>query len=144
MKRKILYIGAVAIISLTTFIIGRNSAENVPEQAQETVTEMPETYIDTEEIESVTIGTEGLELNFSDGTGYYIETDVTPDSGYINVNDIKGWETWNDNEKVYLSGSCGDNAAQAGSAERHAPVFYGACGERQRALCRRAARAGGD
>ena len=59
MKRKILYIGAVAIISLTTFIIGRNSAENVPEQAQETVTEMPETYIDTEEIESVTIGTEG-------------------------------------------------------------------------------------
>ena len=24
------------------------------------------------------------------------------------------------------------------------PVFYGACGERQRALCRRAARAGGD
>lgn len=57
----------------------------------------------SEEIESVTIGTEGLELNFSDGTGYYIETDVTPDSGYINVNDIKGWETWNDNEKVYLS-----------------------------------------
>jgi hypothetical protein len=53
MKRKILYISAVAIISLTSFIIGRNSAENVPEQAQETVTEMPETYIDTEEIESV-------------------------------------------------------------------------------------------
>lgn len=65
MKRKILYIGAVAIISLTSFIIGRNSVENVSEQAQETV--------------------------------------VTPDSGYINVNDIKGWETWNDNEKVYLS-----------------------------------------
>lgn len=103
MKRKILYIGAVAIISFTSFIIGRNSVENVPEQAQETVTEMPETYIDTEEIESVTIGTEGLELNFLDGTGYYIETDVTPDSGYINVNDIKGWETWNDDEKVYLS-----------------------------------------
>ena len=103
MKRKILYIGAVAIISLTSFIIGRNSAENVPEQFQETVAEMPETYIDTEEIESATIGTDGLELNFSDGTGYYIETDVTPDRGYINVNDIKGWETWNDNEKVYLS-----------------------------------------
>ncbi|MEO3123144.1 hypothetical protein [Mediterraneibacter gnavus] len=65
MKRKILYIGAVAIISFTTFIIGRNSVENTPKQAQ--------------------------------------ETDVTPDSGYINVNDIKGWETWNDNEKVYLS-----------------------------------------
>lgn len=103
MKRKILYIGAVAIISFTTFIIGRNSAENTPEQVQKTVTEMPETYIDTEEIESVTIGTEGLELNFLDGTGYYIETDVTLDRGYINVNDIKGWETWNDNEKVYLS-----------------------------------------
>jgi hypothetical protein len=27
MKRKILYIGAVAIISLTSFIIGRNSVE---------------------------------------------------------------------------------------------------------------------
>ena len=59
MKRKILYIGAVAIISFTTFIIGRNSIENTSEQAQETVTEMPETYIDTDEIESVTIGTEG-------------------------------------------------------------------------------------
>lgn len=69
----------------------------------EVVAEMPETYIDTEEIESVTIGTDGLELNFSDVTSYYIETDVTPDSGYINVNDIKGWEAWNDNEKVYLS-----------------------------------------
>lgn len=103
MKRKILYIGTVAIISLTSFIIGRNSVENTPKQAQETVAEMPETYIDTEEIESVTIGTEVLKSNFSDGTGYYIETDVTPDSGYINVNDIKGWETWNDNEKVYLS-----------------------------------------
>lgn len=103
MKRKILYIGAVAIISFTTFIIGRNTVENTLEQDQETVTEMSETYIDTEEIESVTIGTEGLELNFSGGTGYYIETDITPDSGYINVNDIKGWETWNDNEKVYLS-----------------------------------------
>lgn len=91
MKRKILYIGAVAIISFTTFIIGRNSVENTPKQAQETVAEMPETYIDTEEIESVTIGTEVLKSNFSDGTGYYIETDVTPDSGYINVNDIKGW-----------------------------------------------------
>lgn len=52
MKRKILYIGAVVIISLTSFVIGRNSVENVPEQAQETVAEVPETYIDTEEIES--------------------------------------------------------------------------------------------
>lgn len=93
MKRKILYIGAIAIISLTSFIIGRNSVENVPEQAQETVAEFPETYIDTTQITSVAIGTEGLELNFSDGTGYYIETDVTPDRGDINVNDIKGWET---------------------------------------------------
>lgn len=103
MKRKILYIGAVAILSLSTFIIGRNSVENTPEPTTETVAEAPETYIDTDEIESVTIGTEGLEVNFTDGTGYYIETEVTPDSECINVNDIKGWETWNDNEKVYLS-----------------------------------------
>lgn len=48
MKRKILYIGTVAIISLTSFIIGRNSVENVPEQVQETVAEMPETYIDAQ------------------------------------------------------------------------------------------------
>lgn len=49
---------------LTSFIIGRNSAENVPEQAQETVVEFPETYIDTTQITSVAIRTEGLELNF--------------------------------------------------------------------------------
>lgn len=103
MKRKILYIGTVAILSISAFIIGRNSAENTPEQSKEAVAEFPETYIDTTQITSVTIGTEGLELNFSDGTGYYIETDVTPDSGYINVNDIKGWETWNDDDRVYLS-----------------------------------------
>lgn len=103
MKRKILYIGTVAILSISAFIIGRNSVENTPEQDKETIAEIPETYIDTTQITSVTIGTEGLELNFSDGTGYYIETDVTPDSGYINVNDIKGWETWNDDDRVYLS-----------------------------------------
>lgn len=103
MKRKILYIGAVTILSLSAFIIGRNSVENTPEPTTETVTEVPETYIDTEEIESVTIGTEGLEVNFTDGTGYYIEAEVTPDSECINVNDIKGWETWNDDDRVYLS-----------------------------------------
>lgn len=103
MKRKILYIGTVVIISLSTFIIGRNTVKNTPEPTTETVTEVPETYIDTEEIESVTIGTEGLEVNFTDGTGYYIETEVTSNSEYINVNDIKGWETWNDDERVYLS-----------------------------------------
>lgn len=103
MKRKILYIGTVAILSISSLIIGRKSVENTPDPTTETVTEVPETYIDTEEIESVTIGTEGLEVNFTDGTGYYIETEVTPDSECINVNDIKGWETWNDDDRVYLS-----------------------------------------
>lgn len=103
MKRKILYIGTVAILSISSLIIGRKSVENTPDPTTETVTEVPETYIDTEEIESVTIGIEGLEVNFTDGTGYYIETEVTPDSECINVNDIKGWETWNDDDRVYLS-----------------------------------------
>ena len=69
MKRKILYTALLLAVSACSIIIGRNTVKT-PE------TEIPDTYINTEEIASVTLGNEGLLLNFEDGTGYYIEAEI--------------------------------------------------------------------
>lgn len=68
MKSKALkIIGATAILMIS-FIIGRNTVNHVQE--------IPDTYIDTAEITSVIVGSDGLEMRFDDGTGYYIESEI--------------------------------------------------------------------
>lgn len=69
MKRKILYTALLLAVSTCSIIIGRNTVKT-PE------IKIPDTYIDTEEIESITLGNEGFSLNFTDGTGYYIEAEI--------------------------------------------------------------------
>ena len=68
MKSKVLKIIEVTAIFLTAFIIGGNTGDHIEE--------IPDTYIDTEEITSVIVGSEGLEMRFDDGTGYYIESEI--------------------------------------------------------------------
>lgn len=68
MKRKTLKIIGVTAVFLTAFIIGRNAGNHIEK--------IPDTYIDTAEITSVIVGSEGLEMRFDDGTGYYIETEI--------------------------------------------------------------------
>lgn len=68
MKSKVLKIIEVTAIFLTAFIMGRNTVNHVQE--------IPDTYIDTAEITSVIVGSDGMEMRFEDGTGYYIETEI--------------------------------------------------------------------
>lgn len=69
MKRKILYIALLLAVSTCSIIIGRNTVKTPK-------AEIPDAYINTEEIESITLGNEGFSLNFADGTGYYIEAEI--------------------------------------------------------------------
>lgn len=69
MKRKILCTSLLVAVSLSSILIGRNTIK-------ETETTIPDTYINAEEIKSITIGNEGFSLNFDDGTGYYIEAEI--------------------------------------------------------------------
>lgn len=66
MKRKFLYTALLVTVSILSIIIGRNTIQ----------TAIPDTYINAEEIKSITIGNEGFSLNFEDGTGYYIEAEI--------------------------------------------------------------------
>ena len=66
MKRKVLYTALLATVSLFSIIIGRNTIQ----------TTIPDTYINAEEIKSITMGNEGFSLNFEDGAGYYIEAEI--------------------------------------------------------------------
>ncbi len=68
MKSKALKIIGVTAILMTSFIIGRNTVNHAQE--------IPDTYIDTAEITSVIVGSDGLEMRFDDGTGYYIESEI--------------------------------------------------------------------
>lgn len=68
MKRKALKAVGTTVIFLTAFLIGRNTVNHMDK--------IPDTYIDTAEITSVIVCSEGLEMRFDDGTGYYIESDI--------------------------------------------------------------------
>ena len=88
MKRKILYILTTAVIATTAFFIGKNFTEQ-PTQ--------PETIQTAPELMEMTVENGGLYLEYTDGTNFYsywIPSEKLADHDLINVNDIKGWETY--------------------------------------------------
>lgn len=90
MKRKILYILTMAVIATTAFSIGKISASfDQPETVKvETI---------TPELTEMTVENGGLYLEYSDGKNFYsywIPSEKLADHDLINVNDIKGWETY--------------------------------------------------
>lgn len=88
MKRKIAYILTTAIISLTAFSIGKFTAEtNTPE---------PETTETAQEIKSIETTKYGMLITFGDDTGVFVDTESLEKAGLINMNEIKGWEHWDD------------------------------------------------
>lgn len=91
MKRKILYILTTAVISLTAFSIGKFISESdTPE---------PETTVETEtaqEIKSIETTEYGMLITFGDNTGVFVDTESLEKAGLININEIKGWEHWDD------------------------------------------------
>ena len=92
MKRKILYAITTAAIAVTAFSIGKFSAPAEPETVQ------PETIQTAPELTEMTVESNGLFLEYSDGNDFYsywISSEKLADHDLINVNDIKGWETYN-------------------------------------------------
>ena len=93
MKRKILYAITTAVIATTAFFVGKNFTEQ-PTQPE---TVQPETIQTAPELMEMTVESDGLYLEYTDGTNlysYWIPSKKLADHDLINVNDIKGWETY--------------------------------------------------
>ena len=99
MKRKILYALKAAVIAITAFSIGKFTAEtNTPEPE---TTETTETTVEVEteaaqEIKSIETTEYGMLITFGDDTGVFVDTESLEKAGLININEIKGWEHWDD------------------------------------------------
>ena len=88
MKKKIAYLTITAVIGMTAFFIGKNFT---------TTTTQPETTQTAPELMEMTVENGGLYLEYTDGTNFYsywISSEKLADHDLINVNDIKGWETY--------------------------------------------------
>ena len=93
MKRKILYLTITAVVGVTAFFVGKNftTTTTQPETVQ------PETIQTAPELIEMTVKNGGLFLEYTDGTNFYsywIPSEKLADHDLINVNDIKGWETY--------------------------------------------------
>ena len=93
MKKKIAYLTITAVVGVTAFFVGKNfsTTPTQPEtvQAEETQT--------APELIEMTVENGGLFLEYTDGTNlysYWIPSEKLADHDLINVNDIKGWETY--------------------------------------------------
>lgn len=85
MKKKIAYLTITAVIGVTAFFVGKNFTE--PTQQPETITpEMPE-------ISHLTVTEYGLQIDFADNTGIWIETEDLEKAGLINPAHIIDWNT---------------------------------------------------
>lgn len=93
MKKKIAYLTITAVIGVTAFFVGKNftTTTTEPEIVQ------PETIQTAPELTEMTVESNGLYLEYTDGTNFYsywIPSEKLADHDLINVNDIKGWETY--------------------------------------------------
>ena len=68
MKNKIAYIVLMAAVSSTAFFIGRNTID----------VSVNDDYINMADVTDYTISDIGLQLNMSDGSGYWLE--IAPES----------------------------------------------------------------
>ena len=96
MKRKILYALTTAVIATTAFFVGKNFTEP---------TQQPETIPESLERIELTAEKYGLFLEYTDGNNFYdfwINKEDLENAGLINLENIEGWETWENSEKVGL------------------------------------------
>lgn len=94
MKRKIAYILTTAVISLIAFSVGKFTSESDTPEPETT-----ETTVETEiaqEIKSIETTEHGMSITFGDNTGVFVDTESLEKAGLININEIKGWEHWDD------------------------------------------------
>lgn len=90
MKKKILYALATAVIGMAAFSIGKFTTSTPEPATIQAETKAPE-------LTEMTVESGGLYLEYSDGNNFYsywIPSEKLADHNLINVNDIKGWETY--------------------------------------------------
>lgn len=85
MKRKILYILTTAVIATTAFSVGKNFTVQ-PAQTETITPEMPE-------ISHLTVTEYGLQIDFADNTGVWIESVDLEKAGLIDTENIVDWNT---------------------------------------------------
>ena len=95
MKRKIAYIFTTAVISLAAFSIGKFTSESDTPDQKTTKTTTVETET-AQEIKSIETTKYGMLITFGDDTGVFVDTESLEKAGLININEIKGWEHWDD------------------------------------------------
>ena len=101
MKKKIAYLTLTAVIGVTAFFIGKFTTPTQPEtvQAEETTPETEKSF----DLLEMTVENGGLYLEYTDGNNFYshwIPSENLVDHDLINVNDIKGWETYKTDDLV--------------------------------------------
>ena len=99
MKKKIAYATITAVIGVTAFFIGKNfsATPTQPETVREEETQT------APELMEMTVENGGLYLEYTDGNNFYshwIPSENLADHDLINVNDIKGWETYKTDDLV--------------------------------------------
>ena len=95
MKRKIAYIFTTAAVSMTAFSIGKFTAETSTPGPEQTETAKTTTEA-SQEIKSIETTEHGMLITFGDNTGVFVDTESLEKAGLININEIKGWEHWDD------------------------------------------------
>lgn len=87
MKKKIAYLTITAVIGVTAFFVGKFTTPTQPETVQtETIQTMPE-------ISRLTVTEYGVQIDFTDNTGIWIETEDLEKAGLINPANITDWNT---------------------------------------------------
>ena len=95
MKKKIAYIFTTAVISLAAFSIGKFTSESDTPEPETTETTTVETET-AQEIKSIETTEYGMLITFGDNTGVFVDAESLGKAGLININEIKGWEHWDD------------------------------------------------
>ena len=95
MKRKIAYILTTAAVSLAAFSIGKFTSESDAPEPETTKTTTVETET-AQEIKSIETTEYGMLITFGDNTGVFVDTESLEKAGLVNINEIKGWEHWDD------------------------------------------------
>ena len=95
MKRKTLYALTAAVIAITAFSIGKFTSESDTPDQKTTKTTTVETET-TQEIKSIETTEHGMLITFGDNTGVFVDAESLEKAGLININEIKGWEHWDD------------------------------------------------
>ena len=90
MKKKIAYLTLTAVIGVTAFFVGKFTTPTQPETVQ------PETIQTAPELMEMTVESNGLFLEYSDGNhfySYWIPSEDLEKAGLINTANIVDWNT---------------------------------------------------